>query len=144
IVLIALALVVMRDGPATLGLGPDGDPPSVASRDRTPDDRRPRRAALRTWHFWTVSAPFALGLAAQVGVLTHLVALVSPTVGPRAHFSALIGLVVAINQFTFAFGPTLVGIARDVSGRGAPALALCIVLEAVAAVIVLRGPRYNR
>jgi hypothetical protein len=37
--------------------------------------------------FWSVSAPFALGLAAQVGVLTHLVALATPALGaggPRA------------------------------------------------------------
>src|ERR1700687_1338642 len=42
---------------------------------------RSRADALRTWRFWSVSAPFALGLAAQVGVLTHLVSLVAPTLG---------------------------------------------------------------
>jgi len=175
-----------------------------------------------------VSAPFALGLAAQVGVLTHLVALVTPTLGagaaaravsaataaaligrlvtgfvvdrlnrrvvasatlivqivgvtllaragspagiyagcalfglgvgnlttlpglilavewPRASFSALVGLVVGINQFTFAFGPSLVGLIRDWAGSYGPALAACTVLEAVAASLIVLGPRRSR
>jgi MFS family permease len=179
---------------------------------------------LRTWRFWSVSAPFALGLAAQVGVLTHLVALVTPALGaggatravstttaaavvgrlvtgllvdrssrrlvasttlviqivgvillasaprapgvyagcalfglgvgnlttlpglilavewPRERFAALVGLVVGINQFTFAFGPSLVGVLRDWAGGYGPALAACVSLQAVAAVMILLGP----
>jgi MFS family permease len=171
-----------------------------------------------------VSAPFALGLAAQVGVLTHLVALVTPALGasgaaravstttaaavigrlvtgfvvdrlnrrivasttlviqiagltllgwapsalcvyagcalfglgvgnlttlpglilavewPRDRFSALIGLVVGINQFTFAFGPSLVGVLRDWAGNYAVALGACTALQAVAAAMILLGP----
>jgi MFS family permease len=171
-----------------------------------------------------VSAPFALGLAAQVGVLTHLVALVTPALGtggvaravsttttaaligrlvtgfvvdrlnrrivasatlglqiiglallawaptgvvvytgcalfglgvgnlttlpglilavewPRERFSALVGLVVGINQLTFAFGPSLVGVIRDWTGSYAPALGACAALQAVAAAVVLLGP----
>ena len=166
-----------------------------------------------------MSAPFALGLAAQVGVLTHLVSLVTPALGsggaaravsattaaavvgrlltgfvvdrvnrrlvasatlvvqiaglgllawapsvpvvyagcalfglgvgnlttlpglilavewPRERFSALVGLVVAINQFTFAFGPSLVGVLRDWAGTYGPALGVCAALQAMAAVI---------
>src|SRR5881396_1084883 len=186
--------------------------------------RRWRGDALRTWRFWSVSAPFALGLAAQVGVLTHLVALVTPAVDagwaaravgtttaaaligrlltgivvdrlnrravasatlviqmlglavltwlpsatavyvgcalfglgvgnlttlpglilavewPRERFSALVGLAVAINQFTFAFGPSLVGVIRDRVGGDALALAACATLQALAAVMILLGP----
>lgn len=59
---------------------------------------------------------------------------------PRERFSRLVGLVVGINQFTFAFGPSLVGIVRDVT-RGYPAaLGACMVLQAVAAVTILLGP----
>jgi len=218
------AAAVMRRGPAELGLGPDGDPPSSAV---PPLHIKPgwRREALRTWRFWSVSASFALGLAAQVGVLTHLVALVTPALGvggaaravstatamavggrlatgfvvdrvsrrlvacltlavqiagvlvlargetppaiylgcalfgvgignltslpglivavewPRERFAPLIGLVVGINQLTFAFGPSLVGVLRDVYGRYGPALVACATLQAIAAVIVLCGPR---
>jgi MFS family permease len=179
---------------------------------------------VRTWRFWSVSAPFALGLAAQVGVLTHLVALVTPTLGtggaarvvsattaaallgrvvtgfvvdrlnrrlvssatlviqimglallawtpapmvvyagcalfglgvgnlvtlpglilavewPRERFGALVSLVVGINQFTFAFGPSLVGVLRDWAGTYGPALGACMALQAIAAVLIMLGP----
>jgi len=179
---------------------------------------------FRTWRFWSVSIPFALGLTAQVGVLTHLVALVTPALAgsgaaraistttaaaligrlatgivvdrvsrrlvasltlaaqiaglallargdtatsvyagcvlfglgvgnlttlpglilavewPRERFAGLVGLVVGINQFTFAFGPSLVGVVRDRAGGYGPALAVCVALQAIAAVMVLLGP----
>src|SRR5438128_6497637 len=84
-VVIAVAAGVMRRGPEALGLGPDGDRvASTAASPRVAGERRWRGDALRTWRFWSVSAPFALGLAAQVGVLTRLVALVTPTLGGGA------------------------------------------------------------
>ena len=184
-------------------------------------ERRGRGEALRRWRFWSVSIPFALGLTAQVGVLTHLVVLVTPALGtggagravsattaaaligrlatgvvvdrlsrrrvasatlvvqmiglallagppssarvyagcvlfglgvgnlttlpglilavewPRERFSALVGLVVGINQFTFAFGPSLVGVLRDVAGTYSLALGACATLQGIAALIVL-------
>src|SRR5215470_4664226 len=82
VVLVGIAVLVMRRGPEALGLGPDGDPLRPApGRASGGGDRRWRSDALRTWRFWSVSAPFALGLAAQVGVLTHMVALVTPALG---------------------------------------------------------------
>jgi cyanate permease len=225
-VVIAVALLVMRSGPHTRGLGPDGEP-SVSARaaPHVARERGGRGEALRTWRFWSVSAPFALGLAAQVGVLTHLVALVAPLLGaggaaravsattatalvgrlltgvvvdhvnrrvvasatllvqmlglallataasatavyagcvlfglgvgnlttlpglilaaewPPERFAALVGLAVGINQFTFAFGPSLVGVIRDSAGSYAVALGVCIALEAAAAAMILLGPR---
>jgi len=223
-VLVPVALVVMRRGPETVGAGPDGDPLVPRPSRPSPADATPSRIDLvRTWRFWSVSAPFALGLLAQLGVLTHQVALVTPVLGrggaaravsvtmlsaligrlvtgfavdrlhvrrvasvtlaaqslgvvfltgaetatplyagcvlfgwgvgnlttlpgmivakewPREHFAVLIGLVVAINQFTFAFGPSLVGFIRDGSGGYGSALALCVVLQLLAAALVLRG-----
>jgi MFS family permease len=232
-VLLPIAAVVMRRGPDTLGLGPDGDPAVARVRHDAIATQTPRSDALRTWRFWSVSAPCALGLAAQVGVLTHQVSLLAPVLGPggaaravsvttaaavigrlftglivdrlnrrlvasvtmiiqmlgvsmlalsigdqepssamiytgcalfglgvgnlttlpglilavewpRARFSALIGLVVGINQFTFAFGPSLVGVVRDMTGHYGPALVVCVALEMLAAAIVLRGPREQR
>ena len=80
---VTAALVAMHRGPHVLGLGPDGDAasPARAVSPRGARARGSRGDALRTWRFWSVSAPFALGLAAQVGVLTHLVGLVAPTIG---------------------------------------------------------------
>ena len=225
VVLLAVAAGVMRRCPEDLGLGPDGDPwPSTVGEPPAGGGPSRRGDALRTWRFWSVSAPFALGLAAQVGVLTHLVALVTPAIGasgaaravstttaaavigrlatgfvvdrlnrrivasmtlvvqivglallawaqsavgvyagcalfglgvgnlttlpglilavewPRERFSALIGLVVGINQFTFAFGPSLVGVLRDWPGSYGLALGVCAALQAVAAAVILLGP----
>jgi len=224
-VLIVIAAAVMRRGPETLGIGPDGDPPrSAPVGPAGGSDRRWRRDALRTWRFWSVSAPFALGLAAQVGVLTHMVALVTPVLGaggaaraisattaaalvgrlatgivvdkvnrrlvasatlviqlaglallargpsaagvyagcalfglgvgnlttlpglilavewPRERFSGLVGLVVGINQLTFAFGPSLVGVLRDWAGTYGAALGACALLQAISAALILLGP----
>jgi len=215
----------MRRGPEELGLGPDGAPrPSTLTEPSVGVGRRWRGDELRTWRFWSVSAPFALGLAAQVGVLTHLVALVTPELGasgaaralstttaaavigrlvtgvvvdrlnrrlvasatraiqiiglallawaasavsvyagcalfglgvgnlttlpglilavewPRERFSALVGLVVGINQLTFAFGPLLVGAMRDWAGSYGLALGACTALQAVAGAMILLGP----
>jgi MFS family permease len=226
VVLVPVAAVVMRAGPSELGLGPDGDAPGPAGPARARIERS-RRDAVRTWRFWSVSVPFAMALAAQVGILTHLVALITPALGlagaaramsltmaagiagrlatgvivdrvnprtaasatiivqaigvallavtsdghailpagpylacalfglgvgnlttlpgiilasewPTDRFPALVGLAVAINQCTFAFGPTLVGIVRDLSGGFAAPLALCMGLEALAAVAIIR------
>jgi MFS family permease len=224
-VLLPVAAGVMSRSPEELGLGPDGDPrPSALATASAGTERRGRGDALRTWRFWSVSAPFALGLAAQVGVLTHLVAVVTPMLGaggsaqavsattaaavvgrlvtgvvvdrlnrrlvasatlviqiaglavlawapsavsvytgcalfglgvgnlttlpglilavewPREQFSALVGLVVGINQFTFAFGPSLVGVMRDRAGTYGPALGVCTALQLVAAAMILLGP----
>src|SRR5258706_13259077 len=40
-----------------------------------------RRDALRSRHFWSVAAPFAMALTAQVGFLVHQIAILEPTVG---------------------------------------------------------------
>src|SRR5262249_58224887 len=78
--LIAVAAVLGR-GPEARGLGPDGGPIPTSPRGSPPSARPGVRGALRTWRFWSVSIPFAVGLAAQVGVLTHIVALVTPGLG---------------------------------------------------------------
>jgi MFS family permease len=224
--LIAVATVLGR-APEDRGLGPDGDPIRPSPRGAPPSAPPGVRPALRTWRFWSVSIPFAIGLAAQVGVLTHIVALVTPGLGaggagraigattaaaliarlatgfvvdrlnrrlvaaatlavqvtglgllawspswavvyagcalfglgvgnltslpglilaaewPRDQFSALVGLVVGIDQFTFAFGPSLVGVVHDWTGTYSAALTACMTLEIIAAVVVLssRKPR---
>lgn len=56
---------------------------------------------------------------------------------PAAQFPRVISLVVAINQVAFAFGPALLGALRDWSGAYGAALVACLLLEAVAAGLVL-------
>jgi predicted MFS family arabinose efflux permease len=225
VIVVGVGLAAMRRNPEAIGLGPDGDRGRAQPASAAPAAAKGwRRDALVSWRFWSVSAPFALGLAAQVGVLTHLVPLVMPTLGasgaaravstttaatvigrvlagfivdrssrraiaaatlalqllglavlagarsapavyagcalfglgvgnlttlpglilaaewPHERFATLVGLAVGINQLTFAFGPSLVGIVHDRTSGYAAALGACAILEAVAAVLVLLGP----
>jgi MFS family permease len=198
-------------------------PQRVAARTgSTPASAHWTRAkALRSPAFWSVAAPFALALLAQVGFFVHQIALLEPSLGrtgaglavgvltvaavigriilgalalrldlrratalmlvgqvvallamtqtsnaavlygacalfglaagnltslpaviiqrelEAASFGMLIGLSTAIGQFTYAFGPGLLGVIRDVTGGYGAALALCMVLEIVAAGLVI-------
>lgn len=81
---------------------------------------------------------FGLG----VGNMTTFPSLIVQVEYPKEHFRRVVSLVVAINQFTFAFGPALLGWARDRWGSYSVALGLCVLCEVAAAVIVLlRGKR---
>jgi MFS family permease len=187
-----------------------------------------RRSALRSPAFWSVAAPFAMALTAQVGFLVHQVAFLQPALGraeagvsvavltvaaivgrlmlgvvaqridvrrftawslasqaaallamiwtgepaalyaacvvygfsagnlitlpsltiqrefEAASFGMLVALSWAITQFTYAFGPGLLGALRDWSGGYAVPLAFCIVLKVLAAALILVGPRASR
>ncbi len=178
---------------------------------------------MRRLAFWTISAPFALALMAQIGFIVHQIALLEPKVGrpgagfavalttsmavigrlclgmvvdrlnPRlvtavslvsqaaallaitqtdnatalfaacsvfgftignlitlppliihrefdaTAFTVVMGLSTALSGIVGALGPGLVGLVRSLSGGYAVALALCIALELVAAVVVLCG-----
>ncbi|MBI3701655.1 MAG: MFS transporter [Afipia sp.] len=54
-----------------------------------------------------------------------------------ASFGVLVSLVTAICQFTYAFGPGLIGLLRDWSGSYTVPFSLCMALELVAAAVVL-------
>ncbi len=58
-----------------------------------------------------------------------------------AAFGMLISLSTGISQFTYAFGPGLLGLVRDATGGYPAALAVCIALNLTAAAIVLKRPR---
>ena len=87
------AAMTLGRTPAGLGLAPDGGQ-AVAepqSGPRAPPARLGARALLALPGPWTVLAAFALGLFAQVGFLTHLVAFLAPTLDP-ATLSLAVGL----------------------------------------------------
>lgn len=228
-----VALCLHR-GPEAIGLRPDGLVGSggAAAGSVPPTPRAAvassRAALLRSGHFWTVSGPFAFGLLAQVGFLTHQLTFLSPTLGleraalavslttiaaivgrvgtglfidrvdrrvatacnlavqtvalaamlawpspamlfigsalyglgvgnmvtfpsllvqveyPKESFNQVVGLVLAINQFTFAFGPGILGWARDRWGSYDAALLICIAWQLAAAAVVLLGARGAR
>jgi cyanate permease len=53
----------------------------------------------------------------------------------------VIGLISMVGYTLLAFGPTLLGVARDATGGYGAALALCIVLQLAGAVVILFRPR---
>jgi MFS family permease len=69
-----LAIVVPLN---TLGLPtPMGERAATAS-----DPAVAANTVLSTWRFWSVALPFALALAAQVGLIVHLVSILLPRLG---------------------------------------------------------------
>jgi predicted MFS family arabinose efflux permease len=224
LLLVPLAVWWLPRGPHVLGLGPDGGPPASHAREGAASRAQVARARLLTSpHFWTIALPFALGLFAQVGFLTHQIAYLSPHVGaawaaiavslttvaaivgrvttgvfidrvdrrlaaaanfflqaaavvamimwpspavlyaacaafglavgnmitfpalivqaeyPGAHFARVVSLVLAINQITFAFGPGIVGWARDRAGSYTTGLLLCAACEVAGGLVVMIG-----
>jgi cyanate permease len=220
VLLALLALLVL------FGVDPYSPRRSAPASSEMRADPRPAyersSEVLRDWHLWSVALPFALVLAAQVGFLVHLVALLRPQLGasgaPSAvataaisamlgriglgffidrldqrrvsaasfasqafgllailmfptrpevlyagcclfglsvgnvitlpsliiqrefaarSFGLVVGLSAGIGQVTFAFGPALLGLIRDLAGDYAPALILCMALELVAAAIII-------
>lgn len=77
----------------------------------------------------------------SVGNLITFPALIIQREFDAASFGMLVGLSTAITQFTYAFGPGLLGLVRDVSGSYTASLLLCVGLNLIAAAIVLRPPR---
>jgi MFS family permease len=70
------------------------------------------------------------------GNLTSLPGLLVQREFPKQHFARIVSLVVAINQFSFAFGPILLGQIEAAEGSYRLGLLLCLSIEAVAAVLV--------
>jgi MFS family permease len=77
----------------------------------------------------------------SVGNIITFPALIVQREFEPAAFGMIISLSTGISQFTFAFGPGLLGVVRDATGGYAAALALCVGLNLIAAAIVLKRPR---
>jgi MFS family permease len=77
----------------------------------------------------------------SVGNVITFPSLIVQSEFPAGSFAMLIGLSTGIGQFTYAFGPGLLGIVRDATGGYGAALGLCIALNLAAASIILRRPR---
>jgi predicted MFS family arabinose efflux permease len=84
-----LCVSFLAKSPDDMGLAPDGDASHPAARKPTP--RRTRPEIVRSSRFITISAAFSLGLFAQIGLLAHLVARLTPEVGVE-HAGLLVSL----------------------------------------------------
>lgn len=77
----------------------------------------------------------AFGL--NVGNVITLPALIVQREFPPMAYAVVVGMVSAATQFASAFGPGLLGLARDLAGGYGQALMLCVLLNAIASVLVL-------
>jgi cyanate permease len=85
---------------------------------------------------WVLVAACAL-FGFSVGNLITLPALIVQREFDPRSFGVLVSLVTAINQITYAFGPGVVGLLRDLSGSYTLPFYGCIALELIAAVLVM-------
>jgi len=223
-VLTPLVLWLLVRGPEVLGLTPDGDTPAPPATAKTASRGAPHtRDFMRTWHFWSVALPFALGLTAQISIIIHQVSFLKPALGtegaawavsltsvcavlgrlavgsfvdrvnrraviavnfllqaksvmlmlsgpgpvllyvacamfglgvgnttslpsvlvqaefPKAAFGRIVSTIIAINQFTYSFGPGVLGWLRDAFGSYDAAFAGCLMLQLAAIAILLFG-----
>ena len=74
---------------------------------------------------------------AGLGNASSLPGLIVQQEFPKQHFARIISIVVAINQFSFAFGPVLLARLCSIEGSYRGALALCLAMELAAALVVL-------
>ncbi|HEX7792041.1 MAG TPA: MFS transporter, partial [Afipia sp.] len=73
----------------------------------------------------------------SVGNVITLPSLIVQREFGTAQFGVLVSLVTAICQFTYAFGPGIIGLLRDAFGSYTVPFYVCIALELVAAALVL-------
>lgn len=91
---------------------------------------RSRWLLLRSFGFWTISAPFALALLAQVGFIVHQIAILEPTMG-----RSLAAFAVAVTTTMAVIGRLCLGVFVD---RLDPRLATAVsVVTQAAALFVI-------
>jgi len=84
-----LAHMYLRHVPLDFAIAADGEPTMATNMSGAHVGRLSRRALMRTKEFASISAAFALALFAQVGVLAHLLARLSPELGASGAAAAV-------------------------------------------------------
>ena len=101
-----LATWLFSKTPEQMGLLPDGDAPDAPPTIVTSRAARPLKG-FRLWRdrrFLTLSIGMALGLFAQIGLITHLFSFLVPSLG-----KSWAGLTMALVTASAIFGRTLIG-----------------------------------
>ncbi len=100
--IVGLSRQVLRRTPESMGLVPDGDDPQLP---KTVDMHLSQVPVTNVWHdraFLTLALGMALGLFAQIGLITHLFSLLVPAMGAQgAGLAAGLATVSAIAGRTF-------------------------------------------
>lgn len=131
-----LALLSARyfgPSPASFGLAPDGDEvPAIVAKPRP---RLSRAEIVRMPRFLTLSGAFALGLFAQIGLLSHIIVRLTPDVGVAGA-----GLLVSLATVCAVIGRTLAGWwIGDHDRRTAAAINFLVQIVGVLLLIVGNG-----
>jgi hypothetical protein len=103
----ALAELLLARSPQQMGLAPDGDVTGLPRRAADAPARSKPPSGARLWgdlRFLTLAAAMALGLFAQIGLITHLFSLLGPAFGAQ-----LAGLAMGAATAAAIAGRTLVG-----------------------------------
>ena len=86
----------------------------------------------------TAAVYFACALFGfSVGNLITLPALIVQRDFPAESFGVLISLNTAVTQVTYAFGPGVIGVLRDLTGSYTVPFMMCIALELIAAALIM-------
>jgi MFS family permease len=114
----------------------------VAPANQYYDQAKPRAPALsrgkllRNFGFWTITAPFALALLAQVGFIVHQIALLEPMMG-----RTLAALAVAVTTTMAVIGRLCLGLVVDrLDPRAATAVSLVTQAAALLAIAQTTDP----
>ena len=91
---------------------------------------------INVHHDYALIAACAL-FGFSVGNLITLPALIVQREFDPRSFGVLVSLITAINQITYAFGPGVIGLLRDMSGSYSLPFYGCIGLELIAAVLIM-------
>lgn len=124
------AVATLGTSPARLGVAPDGGRAGAGLAAASGAAAAPAsaRELLRRPGLWTVMLAFALGLFAQVGFLTHLVAFLSPRLDP-----AMLSLAVGLTTGSAIVGRVGTGFVIDrINPRVASAATLLLQASALA------------
>ncbi len=107
---------------------------AVSAASRRTDAAGTRRETLRDWHFWSVALPFALAIAAQVGFIVHMVALLLPLLGAAGTSLAVTGSSLAAMVGRLALGTVIDRMPRRAT------TAVCFASQAVGLGLLLVFP----
>jgi predicted MFS family arabinose efflux permease len=124
------ALMIFVLVPVVIGLIGVSPANRSSDQDKLASPALSRRKLLRHFGFWTITAPFALALLAQVGFIVHQIALLEPTMG-----RALAALAVAVTTTMAVIGRLCLGLFVDrLDPRMASAMSLVTQAAAVFAI----------